>query len=259
VVAGLKEDYWMSGKKVALVTGAASGIGRSVAELFADRGAAVIVSDIDVEGGKETVDLIQSRQGEAIFIKTDVSSPADCERMVQKTMETYGRLNCACNNAGIPGEQNLIADYSIEGWQKLISVNLSGVFYCMKYEIPAMLKSGGGSIVNVASILGRVAFAGAPAYVSAKHGVLGLTETAALDYGSQGIRVNAVGPGFIRTPMISDVTNDPEMEELLISMHPIGRLGNPEEVAELVIWLCSEKASFITGGYYPIDGGYLAR
>jgi NAD(P)-dependent dehydrogenase (short-subunit alcohol dehydrogenase family) len=246
-------------KKVAIVTGAASGIGRSVAQLFAENGANVVVADIDVEGGEETVDLIQSNEGEAIFVETDVSSPSDCERMVQITMETFGQLDCACNNAGIPGEQNPIADYSIEGWQKLISVNLSGVFYCMKYEIPAMLKGGGGSIVNIASILGRVAFAGAPAYVSAKHGVVGLTENAALEYGSQGIRVNAVGPGFIETPMIYDVINDPEMEEQLVSMHPIGRLGNPDEVAELVIWLCSEKASFVTGGYHPIDGGYLAR
>ena len=249
----------MSIKKVALVTGAASGIGRSVAQLFAENGAKVVVTDIDVEGGEKTVDLIRSNEGEAIFVKTDVSSPSDCEEMVQKTLDTYGRLDCACNNAGIPGEQNPTADYSIEGWQRLISINLSGVFYCMKYQIPAMLKSGGGSIVNIASILGRVAFAGAPAYVTAKHGVVGLTENAALEYGSQGIRVNAVGPGFIRTPMISDVIKDPEMEEQLISMHPIGRLGKPEEVAELVIWLCSEKASFVTGSYYPIDGGYLAR
>jgi NAD(P)-dependent dehydrogenase (short-subunit alcohol dehydrogenase family) len=245
--------------KVALVTGAASGIGRSIAQLLAEQGAKVVVTDIDVEGGRETVALIKYKKGEAIFEKVDVSSPDDCERMVQKTLATYGHLDCACNNAGIPGEENPIADYSIEGWQKLISINLSGVFYCMKYEIPAMLKGGGGSIVNIASILGQVAFAGAPAYVSAKHGVVGLTENAALEYGVQGIRVNAVGPGFIRTPMISEVIEDPEVEKQLISMHPIGRLGTPEEVAELVLWLCSDRASFVTGGYYPVDGGYLAR
>jgi len=245
--------------KVALVTGAASGIGRSVAQLFASNGASVVVTDIDIAGGEETVELIQSEGGKATFIKSDVSSPEECEGMVRQTLETYGSLHCACNNAGIPGEENPIAEYSIDGWQKLISINLSGVFYCMKYEIPAMLQGEGGSIVNIASILGRVAFPGAPAYVSAKHGVVGLTENAALEYGSQGIRVNAVGPGFIRTPMISQVVDEPEMEEQLIGLHPIGRLGEPEEVAELVLWLCSEKASFVTGAYYPIDGGYLAR
>jgi len=245
--------------KVTLVTGAASGIGRSIAQLFAENGAKVVVTDVDVEGGEETVELIQSVQGKATFVKTDVFSPEDCERMVQQTLGIYGSLHCACNNAGIPGEENPTADYSIEGWQKLLSINLSGVFYCMKYEIPAMLQGEGGSIVNIASILGRVAFPGAPAYVSAKHGVVGLTENAALEYGSQGIRVNAVGPGFIRTPMISQVVDEPEMEEQLIGLHPIGRLGEPEEVAELVLWLCSEKASFVTGAYYPIDGGYLAR
>ncbi len=249
----------MSDAKVAVVTGAASGIGRSVAQLFAQNGTHVVVADVDLEGGRKTVDTIQSDGGQAIFVETDVSSPAACERMVQKAVDTYGRLDYACNNAGIAGEQNLIADYSIEGWQRLISINLSGVFFCMKYEIPAVLKSGGGSIVNIASILGRVAFAGAPAYVSSKHGVIGLTETAALEYGSQGIRVNAVGPGFIQTPMITGVISDPKMKEQIVSMHPIGRLGNPEEVAELVIWLCSEKASFVTGSYYSIDGGYLAR
>jgi NAD(P)-dependent dehydrogenase (short-subunit alcohol dehydrogenase family) len=205
------------------------------------------------------VRLIQDAGGEAILNSTDVSNPAQCEAMVKQALEKYGRLDFACNNAGIGGEQNPTADYSIEGWQKLIGINLSGVFYCMKYEIAAMLKSGGGSIVNMASILGQVAFVGAPAYVASKHGIVGLTQNAAIEYGPQGIRVNAVGPGFIKTPMIAALESQKEALEMLIALHPIGRLGTAEEVAELVIWLSSEKASFITGAYYPIDGGYLAR
>ena len=200
-----------------------------------------------------------SSGGKAAFVEANVSSPTDCEALVARAVERFGRLDYACNNAGIPGEQTPTADYSIEGWQSLISINLSGVFYCMKYEILAMLESGGGSIVNMASILGHVGFAGSPAYVSSKHGVIGLTENVALEYGAHGIRANAVGPGFIRTPMISILEQDPEVMQQIVAMHPIGRLGTPEEVAELVIWLSSDKASFVTGGYYPVDGGYLAR
>jgi NAD(P)-dependent dehydrogenase (short-subunit alcohol dehydrogenase family) len=245
--------------KTVLVTGAASGIGRSCAQLFAADGARVVVSDVDVKGGEETVQMIEDANGEALFFQAAVSSPEDCQEMVSRVVEAYGRLDVAVNNAGIGGEANLIADYTIEGWQKLIGINLSGVFYCMKYEIPAMLKVGGGAIVNMASILGQVGFATAPAYVSSKHGVVGLTEFAAIEYGQQGIRVNAVGPGFIRTPMISALEEDKQTYEQLVSLHPIGRLGEPEEVANLVVWLCSDKASFITGAYYPVDGGYLAR
>lgn len=245
--------------KVALVTGSASGIGQTTAQFYAREGAKVVISDVDVEGGKETVEKIKSDGGEACFVKADVSSPEDCENLVQSAINEYGRLDIACNNAGIAGEQSPTADYSIEGWQKLIAINLSGVFYCMKYEIPAMLQAGGGSIVNIASILGKVGFAGAPAYVTAKHGVVGLTQNAAVEYGKSGIRINAVGPGFIHTPLISELEEDKETKEQLVALHPIGRLGQPEEVAELVIWLSSDKASFITGSYYPIDGGYLAR
>lgn len=246
-------------EKVALVTGSGSGIGRTTAQFYAREGAKVVVSDVDMNGGKETVEMIRSDGGEAIFIEADVSRPEDCESLVQSTVDEFGRLDIACNNAGIGGEQNPTADYSIEGWQKLISINLSGVFYCMKYEIPAMLETGAGSIVNIASILGKVGFAGSPAYVTSKHGVVGLTQNAAVEYGQSGIRVNAIGPGFIHTPMISDLAEDKETNEKLVALHPIGRLGKPEEVAELVIWLSSEKASFVTGSYYPIDGGYLAR
>lgn len=245
--------------KVAIVTGSGSGIGQITAKFYAREGAKVVVSDVDVQRGKETVEIISSDGGEATFIEADVSRPEDCENLVKSTVDRFGRLDIACNNAGIAGEQKPTADYSIEGWQKLISINLSGVFYCMKYEIPAMLNVGGGSIVNIASILGKVGFAGAPAYVTSKHGVVGLTQNAAVEYGQNGIRVNAVGPGFIHTPMISDLEQDKEVSAQLIALHPIGRLGKPEEVAELVLWLSSEKASFVTGSYYPIDGGYLAR
>lgn len=245
--------------KVALVTGAGSGIGRSTAQLFAEEGAKVVVSDVNEAGGNETVQLIREAGGEATFVPANVADPEDCQAMVEQTLAEYGRLDYACNNAGIGGEQNLTADYSIAGWNQVININLSGVFYALKYEIPAMLKNGGGSIVNMTSILGKVSFAGAPGYVAAKHGVVGLTENAAVEYSQQGIRVNSVGPGFIETPMISDLEEDPGTKQMLVDLHPMGRLGHSNEVAELVVWLCSPKASFITGGYFPVDGGYLAR
>ena len=245
--------------KSAVVTGAASGIGREVAECYAREGAKVVVADVDEKGGRETVDSIKRKDGQAVFVRTDVSNPRECEAMVNITREQFGGLDMACNNAGIGGEQNPTADHSIEGWQKTIAVNLSGVFYCMKYEIPAMLESESGSIINMASILGRVGFAGAPGYVSAKHGMIGLTQNAAIEYGGQGIRVNSVGPGFIHTPMIEELEEDKETYNTLVSLHPIGRLGKTREVAELVMWLSSDRASFVTGAYYPVDGGYLAR
>ena len=245
--------------KVAIVTGASSGIGRASAKLYAREGAKVVVSDVDEMGGMETVHKIQEAGGEATFIKTDVSNPTDCEALVSKTVQKYGRLDYACNNAGIGGEQNPIADYTENGWQQVIGINLSAVFYCMKYEIPEMLRTGGGAIVNMASILGQVGFASSAAYVTAKHGVVGLTKTAALEYAAQGIRVNSIGPGFIQTPMIKVIEENPEILNALVALHPIGRLGTSEEVAELVIWLSSDRASFVTGAYYPVDGGYLAR
>lgn len=245
--------------RVALVTGAASGIGKSIALLYAKNGAKVVVSDIDDSGGQEVVDAITNEGGDAIFEHADVSKPDDCIRLVERALARYDRLDFACNNAGIGGEQNPVAQLSEEGWNRTIAINLSGVFFCMRSEIQAMSKNGGGSIVNMASILGQVGFAGAAAYVSAKHGVVGLTRTAALEYSKAGIRVNAVGPAFIQTPMIEGVTADPSAAQALTAAHPIGRLGQPEEVAELVIWLSSDKASFVTGNYYAVDGGYLAQ
>ena len=245
--------------KVALVTGAAAGIGRATAVFYAREGARVVVSDISPEGGEETVALIKKAGGEAIFVAADVSDPDACRRLVDATLAHYGRLDAACNNAGIGGEQNPTADYSVEGWQRVMAVNLSSVFYCMKAQIPALLEGGGGAIVNMASILGQVGFANSPAYVAAKHGVVGLTQTAALEYSAQGVRVNAVGPAFIHTPMIAALEQDADTYRFLLNRHPIGRLGEADEVAELVVWLSSDKASFVSGAYLPVDGGYLAQ
>ncbi|HEX7974429.1 MAG TPA: SDR family oxidoreductase [Anaerolineales bacterium] len=245
--------------KVAVVTGGASGIGRSAALLYAQNGAKVVVSDLDETGGNETARMARQAGAEAAFVRADVSRPDDCRHLVGAAVEQYGRLDIAFNNAGIGGESNPVADYGVEAWQQVISINLSGVFYCMKFEIPAMLKTGAGAIVNMSSVLGQVGFANSPAYVAAKHGVVGLTQNAAMEYAPQGLRVNAVGPGFISTPMISGLEQDRQTRDLLVSLHPMGRLGRPEEVAELVIWLSSDKASFVTGAYYPVEGGYLAR
>lgn len=245
--------------KVSLVTGASSGIGRAIALAYAREGAKVVVSDVNVAGAEETVSRVRQQGGDAIFVPADVSRAEDCQRLVERTLAHHGRLDAACNNAGIGGELGPTADYTDEAWQQVIGVNLSGVFYCMKHQIPAMLRSGGGAIVNMASILGQVGFAGAPAYVAAKHGVVGLTKTAALEYSAQGLRINAVGPAFIHTPMIAGLESDPATQQQLVGLHAVGRLGQPEEVAELVVWLSSDRASFVTGAYYAVDGGYLAR
>lgn len=243
--------------KVVIVTGGASGIGAATALLFAKEGARVVVSDLQEEKGKEIVQQIEEAGGEAAFFKTDVSVAEENQALVNFAVQTYGKLDVAVNNAGIGGEANKIADMSLEGWHKVISINLDSIFYGLKYQIPAMQKSGGGSIINISSILGSVGFMGSAAYVAAKHGILGITKTAALEYSSEKIRINAVGPAFIDTPLLDQL--DEELKQQLIGMHPIGRFGKSEEVAEIILWLGSDKASFATGAYYPIDGGYLAR
>jgi NAD(P)-dependent dehydrogenase (short-subunit alcohol dehydrogenase family) len=245
--------------KVAIVTGAGSGIGKAVALLYASEGAKVVVTDIDEKGGNETASLIKSQGGEAVFIKADTSNPDDQKSTVEMAVKKYDGLHIACNNAGIGGDLAPTGEYPIDGWDKIISVNLSGVFYGMRYQIPAILSSGeGGSIINMASILGMVGSKNVPGYVAAKHGVVGLTKTAALDYADQQIRVNAVGPGYISTPLLSN-TLDEDAIKSLAGLHPIGRLGTAEEVAELVLWLSASKSSFVTGSYYTLDGGYTAQ
>ncbi len=244
--------------KVAIITGAGSGIGKSTALLFAKEGAKVVVTDINEEHGNSVVKEIEANGGDAIFIKADTSKAEDSEMTVKKTIEKFGQLDIAVNNAGISGPTEPIGEYSIEAWDKVISINLSGVFYGMRYQIPEMQKAGKGSIINVASILGQVGFANSSAYSAAKHGVVGLTKTAGLEYGKSGVRVNAVGPAFIETPLVKDSLSE-DAYNSLAEMHSMGRLGQPNEVAELFLWLASDKASFATGAYYPIDGGYLAK
>jgi len=246
--------------KVALVTGGASGIGRATALTFAREGAKLVVADMNEEGGHQTVHMITENGGEAIFVQVDVSNATAVEAMISTAVATYGRLDCAHNNAGISsGVRALTADYPEERWQQVIAVNLTGVWLCMKYEIPQMLSQGGGTIVNTASIAGLIGGAGGAAYTASKHGVVGLTKTAALEYAQQGIRVNCVCPGYIQTPMTASNLSDPERQAQIIAREPIGRVGTPEEVAEAVVWLCSDAASFVTGHTMTVDGGYVAQ
>lgn len=240
--------------KIALVTGAGSGIGQAVALLYAEHGATVIVNDISEKRGNETMELLNNA---AVFLQADVSKHEEVQSLINKIVVRYGRLDIACNNAGIGGEINNIANTTIEEWHKVISINLSSVFYCMKYQLAQMEQQGSGAIVNMASVLGAVGLAGSAPYTASKHGVVGLTKNAALEYSAKGIRINAVAPGFTDTPLLRNM--DDAARKHVAGWHAANRFGTVGEVAELVVWLSSDKASFATGGYYPVDGGYLAK
>jgi NAD(P)-dependent dehydrogenase (short-subunit alcohol dehydrogenase family) len=246
--------------KVAIVTGGGSGIGRATSMAFAAEGAKVVVADVVVVGGEETAKMVRDTHGEAIFVKVDVSNAEQVKAMVDKTVEVFGRLDCAANNAGITPSPISVSRCTEESWDKCIAINLKGVFLCMKFEAPRMLRSGGGSIVNTASMVGLIGDGGHPAYAASKHGVVGLTKTVAIQYGKAGIRVNAVCPGVIRTPMSEKAfTENPDLRAMSIGMAPMDRAAEPEEVARAIVWLCTSEASFITGHALPVDGGYVAR
>lgn len=246
--------------KVALVTGAASGLGRAAAQIFAREGARVVVVDIQRDKGEETVNLIHSTGGDAIFVMADVSSSLEIQNMVRVTVDTYGGLDCAMNNAALDVGRHPLADLAEEDWDRAIGVDLTGVFLCMKYEIPAMLERGGGTIVNVSSAAGLVGRPGMAWYIAAKSGMLGLTRVAALDYGASGIRVNAICPGAILTPHMREaVERDPRHLDGLVSMTPIGRVAEADEVAEAAVWLCTNAASFVLGHALVVDGGYVIQ
>ena len=243
--------------KITLVTGAGSGIGRATSVVFAKEGAKVVLADIDRGGGQETLQMIKATGSDAIFVRADVSVEREVETMIKKAVKKYGRLDCAFNNAGIGGGEMIpTADYTAENWDRVMSVNLKGVWLCMKYEIQQMLKQGGGVIVNMAAAGGLVGMEGLCAYIASKSGVIGLTKTAALEYARDGIRVNAVCPGVVRTPNLERI---PGAEALMAPLQPMGRVGAPEEIAGAVVWLCSDSATYITGHPLVVDGGTLAQ
>ena len=248
---------WFDGK-VALVTGAGGGIGRATAIGFAREGAKVVVSDVSAAGGQATVEAIEAAGGTAIFVKADVSLDRDVQTLVATTVSRFGRLDCAFNNAGI--NELAKSEWDEAVFDRSIAINLKGVMLCMKYEIEQMLKNGGGTIVNTSSINGLVGNAAQPAYTAGKHGVIGLTRTAALRYARQGIRVNAVCPGAIQTAMLDQaMAASPQAKQYIEAMTPLGRIGQPEEVAEAVLWLCSDRSSFVTGQPLAVDGGMVAQ
>ncbi|MFJ7051796.1 SDR family NAD(P)-dependent oxidoreductase [Streptomyces albidoflavus] len=243
--------------RAALVTGAASGIGLATARRLGQGGARVVIADYNAEGAASAAAALRDESVEASAVTVDVTDPASVEAAVRFAQDTYGALHLAVNNAGIGGESAPTGDYDIDVWNRVVRTNLDGVFYSMRYEIPALLAAGGGAIVNTASILGSVGFAGSPAYVAAKHGVVGLTKTAATEYAAQGVRINAVGPGFIDTPLLQGM--DKQAYDGLVQLHPAGRLGRSEEVAEVIAFLLSDRASFVHGSYHLVDGAYTAR
>ncbi|TXD39846.1 SDR family oxidoreductase [Lujinxingia vulgaris] len=245
--------------KVAVITGASRGIGQACAEIFASKGAKVVVSDLPDTGGEEVVEAIERAGGSARFVACDVTDSEQVAALMSAAVDAFGNLDIGVNNAGIGGAQKPTHDYTLEEWQQVLNVNLTGPFLCMKHQLRHMVRARSGAIVNVASILGAVGFAMAPAYVAAKHGLVGLTKTAALEYSHYGVRINAIGPGFVDTPLIQKIKDDESTYEAIVGAHPIGRIARPEEVARMAAFLASDEASFVTGGYYPVDGGYLAR
>ncbi|MBW1980013.1 MAG: SDR family oxidoreductase [Deltaproteobacteria bacterium] len=246
--------------KTALVTGGASGIGRAVAIALAREGAGVVIADLNVAGGEETVEMVRSMGGDALFVHTDVTKGIQVKAAVTTVVEKYGRIDCAHNNAGIAGVQGLTADCAEELWDEVMQTNLKGVWLCMKYEIPAMRAQGGGVIVNTSSVAGLVGLWGWSPYVASKHGVVGLTKAAALEYARDNIRINAVCPSIVGTPMAAAFTQgEQKVEQLILAQQPMGRMAEPEEVAEAVVWLCSDAASYVTGHTLAVDGGFLAH
>jgi NAD(P)-dependent dehydrogenase (short-subunit alcohol dehydrogenase family) len=245
--------------KVALVTGGTSGIGRDTALLFAKAGAKVVVAGRREVEGKEAVELIRAAGGDGVFVKADVSKASEVEMLIRKTVDKFGRLDIAFNNAGIEGIWVPITEQSEEDWDRTIDINLKGVWLCLKYEIREMLKQGGGgAIVNMASVAGLMGLAGAATYCASKHGVIALTKTAALENARRGIRVNVVCPAVIETPMAQRAYGEAETHKFVVGLHPIGRFGRPEEISEAVVWMCSDRASFMTGQSLVLDGGLLA-